>query len=198
MTSNKKNIAIVNTINIRSSNANIVNLVANVLTANNINSGDASLTGNLITNGNVTINSQQDSDNDYSGALIVKGGASIYKNLYVGENIYTEDNSSFGLDFNITRNSTLNGLSSLNGRTYIHGNTYIYGDLHISESLSSDKANLKSINADNMTIEKINNAVLIFDIKNFNCILNESGLIESNITLNKNNFCLTFVWCNLQ
>ena len=56
--------------------------------------------------GNLTVNSQVDSSDINSGALIVSGGAAIGKNLYVGESIFTKDVSLDGIGIPVVSSAT--------------------------------------------------------------------------------------------
>ena len=61
------------------------------MTIGNISINGNTISGNvdMILNGNVTISSSANSNDNYSGALHVVGGASITKDLWVGGNVYT-------------------------------------------------------------------------------------------------------------
>ena len=61
------------------------------MTIGNISINGNTISGNtdMILNGNVTISSATNSNDNYSGALHVVGGASITKDLWVGGNVYT-------------------------------------------------------------------------------------------------------------
>jgi hypothetical protein len=122
-----------------------VGIFGNTNIGGNLNvNKNTNLIGSVLVDGIQTISNLTESENIYTGALVLQGGVGIYKNTNIGGNLNVSQNSTFVSDVfvqgieTISNSTESNSISTgalvVSGGVGIYKNTNIGGTLNVSQN----------------------------------------------------------------
>lgn len=170
-------------------NQDYTNLQLNNLVVSSTQTSDNSSTGSLVSYGGISIACTKDAVNiSNGGSFLTMGGATVNKNLMVGDNIYI-GSSDFATDsnFNINKsNATVTLQNNLNGYSYVN---FVESDSNSRFGVLTDHSDdVLAITYTNDGFTP-NNAEKLMTFKNTGFIgIGTTTNINSLITLGKNNY----------
>ena len=92
---------------------------------NNINIlGNINLEDPFYSNNKVVLNYTDDASNTNSGTLVVKGGASVHKNVYIGGNTTISENLNVYKSIIVDKDSKFKANLDIYGNLTLHGSTF--------------------------------------------------------------------------
>jgi hypothetical protein len=131
----------VNSVNFAGNASSIIignTVTGNTVIRNNLNVGlNTTIYGNTNIYGIETVLNKTDSSGVNSGALIVNGGASFSKNIYIGNDTNISGNSNISGNANIVKNVNINGNLNIKNNIHTMGNLYVSNGIFSQNNINS-------------------------------------------------------------